>query len=43
MRRHLPVTTFCLLAACQTVLPPALATPQGHGLQRVWIETLGLE
>ncbi len=30
------------LAACQVALPKATAAP-GHGLQRVWIETLGLE
>jgi hypothetical protein len=35
--------TFCLFAACQAPLPSARATPQGHGLQRVWIESLGLE
>lgn len=40
--RHL-LLTFPLLAACQAPLPSALPTPSGHGLQRVWIETLGLE
>lgn len=41
MRPHLAVPLL-LLAACQTTLPPARLAPD-HGLQRVWIETLGLE
>lgn len=33
---------WCLLLAGCTSLPPGLPAPQ-HGLDRVWIETLGLE
>jgi len=43
MHDRLPLTTFLLLAACQTTLPPARATPAGHGLQRAWIVAFGLE
>ncbi|HEX5051099.1 MAG TPA: hypothetical protein VFZ65_04960 [Planctomycetota bacterium] len=36
------VVVSCLFAGCQTPLPTA--TPAaGHGLERVWIESLGLE
>lgn len=31
-----------LLAACQTPLPPA-AVIGAHGLERLWIEALGIE
>jgi len=31
-----------LLAGCQAMLPPARSAP-GHGLERAWIESLGLE
>jgi hypothetical protein len=40
MRRLLLLTA--LLPACRTALPPALPAP-GHGLERVWVEALGLE
>jgi hypothetical protein len=40
--RHLTALPLLLVAACQATLPPAVPAP-GHGLERVWIETLGLE
>lgn len=43
MRRTTALTVLSLLAACRVALPPAVTTPRGHGLQRVWIESLGLE
>lgn len=43
MPHRLPLTTLLLLAACQTALPTAHPTPAGHGLQRVWVVTFGLE
>jgi hypothetical protein len=36
------VVSALLVAACQAPLPPA-ALAIGHGLERVWVETLGLE
>lgn len=38
--RSLPL--LLLFPACQAALPPA-APSAGHGLQRAWIESLGLE
>jgi hypothetical protein len=35
------LTVFLSFVGC-TSLPPALPAPQ-HGLEQVWIETLGLE
>lgn len=43
MRPTPAFAVLCLFAACRVALPPAVATPRGHGLQRVWIESLGLE
>ncbi|HZN39782.1 MAG TPA: hypothetical protein VFD82_13315 [Planctomycetota bacterium] len=34
--------SFLLLAACKTPLPPAAVIGQ-HGLERLWIESLGME
>jgi hypothetical protein len=36
------VLAALLLPGCRAALPPAAPAP-GHGLERVWIETLGLE
>ncbi len=41
MRRTLALPLL-LAAACQAPLPQAAAA-RGHGLQTIWIETLGLE
>jgi hypothetical protein len=41
MRRTLAFSLL-LAAACQAPLPQAVAV-RGHGLQTIWIETLGLE
>lgn len=41
MRRNLALPLL-FAAACMAPLPPAVAV-RGHGLQTIWIETLGLE
>jgi hypothetical protein len=40
--RPTPALALLFAVACQAPLPPAAAA-RGHGLQTIWIETLGLE
>jgi len=42
MARRLIALPLLLLAACQAPLPPAEVIGE-HGLDKVWIEALGLE
>jgi hypothetical protein len=42
MDRRRIALSFLLLQACQASLPPAAVVGE-HGVERLWIEALGLE